>query len=1438
MDDENKYDDVQDENELNRMLAEATVFTERRKLRAALRKLKEKKEAEAAKANQKDYSGIEDIDQLQVLLNDAPNYDEKKRIRAQMREVRKRLREGTGTSSSAPAKSETLRDTSKSITKDTSRVDTSRKDTPSAIRETATLKEKTKVDTESVTSVKSAPPAPEQNGETPKEETSDKPEEVRNNTSEAPSKQSKAVADVTNEAPSKQSKDSEKVTNGDADNLEDIQSMPILEKLLEDTKDFSRRREIRAAMRELRAKIKEGVMTVAERPTTEMSVTQGDDGSVTMRASSVTEGGTRVVKTTVKHSRTPSQSEITEKDTVVTTTTEVPGCGDFAETDHIVTKRKVTSRKSEYYDSQATSTKTLHTRSGSEYTEMDLVQEHEEESVSKDEQKADRTHTNVIVRKPSVEMVLDDADTDVFTEPDIAVELLEALSDVTVTEGEVATLQCKIQGPKEPTVTWYKDSAELKETPSIKQTFTSGVCQLELRETCVDDGGQYTCKVAGGNTEMSTTAGLIVNAREVAPKFIKELLDQTVDDGANVTFSCKVEANPPPTIIWRHNDKLIKSNADFKQMFSQNEAKMVVNEVFPDDNGKYTCIAKNSVGEALTMCTLKVLAQEVAPKFIEELLDQTVDDGANVTFSCKVEANPPPTIIWRHNDKLIKSNADFKQTFSQNEAKMVVNEVFPDDNGDYTCIARNSAGEASTMCTLRVLEDKPSIPEVIEKLKNTSFKDGQIDATLQCVLSSSMTPSIMWYKNNKFLKPSEDFQQTYKDGVAKLVISEVFPEDAGTYECVAMANNEEASTKCKVNVTEITIRKIEAPKFTKYLSDIEVKDGDSVTLKCQLTAGNGTEVKWYKDGKVLRSSKDFKQTYIDDVAKLAIDEVFEDDTGKYRCFAKNESGQDETTCTMTVLEPKKMFAPDENQNQPKIEDVVSTLKKDSKPTNNTIENKSNKPLNKDNKITSNDNKAGSIYNNKPTSDHGGKVNDTTKVKDTSEVKDTVKVTNTIMSSTDDFSAITDEEELMKILNKTENFDDRKKIRARLRVIREQARAEAEKRRQEREAASKDVVKERQRRAEEEKQRKLREFQEMAAEPKKDTGIDPVARRKMEADKAKNEKLESFAEQAKYESSMYAPQLDKKVEKKLAEAKQSGETTTTEETTEDGGTRTTKTSMTTTDKDGTTTITKKTTTVSQTSGVGGTAYAIKKSAEETAKNLANDFGKSSSPGTTGQVSVKTQSWSSRDGVMKTEEKSKSWGGGGNNQLTPRSPGRGMGAIAALAGGPKKPMGARGAMAAFKKMDQATGGGNAPARPNFFNVVKQASNKPLNLNNVRRSAVEIKAEILKFVQANTKDYGIEITNFSGAWSDGRAFCALIHHFYPDAFNWEELDPKKRRYNFTLAFDTAEKLADIAPLLDVEDMVMMKKPDWKCVFTYVQSFYRRFRNHEENADKPAEQ
>lgn len=138
-------------------------------------------------------------------------------------------------------------------------------------------------------------------------------------------------------------------------------------------------------------------------------------------------------------------------------------------------------------------------------------------------------------------------------------------------------------------------------------------------------------------------------------------------------------------------------------------------------------------------------------------------------------------------------------------------------------------------------------------------------------------------------------------------------------------------------------------------------------------------------------------------------------------------------------------------------------------------------------------------------------------------------------------------------------------------------------------------------------------------------------------------------------------------------------------------------------------------------------------------------------------------------------------------------------------------------------------------------------------------------------------VQLDNFSTSWNNGLAFCALLHHFRPDAFDYQTLRPEDRRKNFQLAFTKAEwvdqsifiillfiilyyfffryyryifflgngsrikihffmvydlrcsEIAGIAPLLDVEDMVMMRRPDWKCVFTYVQSIYRRFKDED---------
>ncbi|KAM9446209.1 smoothelin isoform 8-T8 [Clarias gariepinus] len=113
----------------------------------------------------------------------------------------------------------------------------------------------------------------------------------------------------------------------------------------------------------------------------------------------------------------------------------------------------------------------------------------------------------------------------------------------------------------------------------------------------------------------------------------------------------------------------------------------------------------------------------------------------------------------------------------------------------------------------------------------------------------------------------------------------------------------------------------------------------------------------------------------------------------------------------------------------------------------------------------------------------------------------------------------------------------------------------------------------------------------------------------------------------------------------------------------------------------------------------------------------------------------------------------------------------------------------------------------------------------------NANSIKQMLLDWCRAKTRDYdNVEIQNFSSSWSDGMAFCALVHNFFPDAFDYSTLSPSNRRQNFEVAFKTAEAFANCMPLLEVEDMMIMgKKPDPKCVFTYVQSLVNHLRRYE---------
>ncbi|XP_040036376.2 uncharacterized protein LOC120821627 [Gasterosteus aculeatus] len=113
----------------------------------------------------------------------------------------------------------------------------------------------------------------------------------------------------------------------------------------------------------------------------------------------------------------------------------------------------------------------------------------------------------------------------------------------------------------------------------------------------------------------------------------------------------------------------------------------------------------------------------------------------------------------------------------------------------------------------------------------------------------------------------------------------------------------------------------------------------------------------------------------------------------------------------------------------------------------------------------------------------------------------------------------------------------------------------------------------------------------------------------------------------------------------------------------------------------------------------------------------------------------------------------------------------------------------------------------------------------------SASSIKQILLEWCRSKTIGYqNIDIQNFSSSWSDGMAFCALVHSFFPLDFDYNTLDPANRKHNLQLAFTTAEEQADCLRLIEVEDMMVMgDKPDPMCVFTYVQSLYNHLKPFE---------
>ncbi|XP_042888253.1 titin-like isoform X7 [Penaeus japonicus] len=533
-----------------------------------------------------------------------------------------------------------------------------------------------------------------------------------------------------------------------------------------------------------------------------------------------------------------------------------------------------------------------------------------------------------------------------------------------------------------PTVKWYHQGKELKPSRDYLIETIEDETSLHVEEVFEDDYGEYEVRIFNEAGEARTVASvLITQPLEVVemepPMFIKPLHPQIVPEGEVAILEAEVTAKPEAEFKWyRHGQEITHDEELEVQITSDNnKSSLVLGELFEDDSGDYTVTAQNPVGRASSTATLLVEGEgdEEAepPAFDPPLTPIRVMDGEEVRFRCKVTGKPMPKLTWLQNGRPIAHHREVRLTQTPDgKAGLQILEVFPEDAGDYTCIARNKAGEARSTANLAV-ESYEYVPdseaatttsvseknvlsgpvseeeETIEIEKDTESDSSEagsapyfcnkLEQKIEVVEGTSVRllvkvtgyprPTIKWHTDGVAVEVTETRTvETYEDGTSALTLHKTTLEDCGEYVCEAMNRNGVDTTVTTLVVlpehtegTSTAYRKPEwvtrmeelkeamsgeqyGPQFTKEITNSRVREMETITFTASFRGNPKPDITWYHNSKIIRQQQCYQMRVRNDKAMLTIVEARPEFKGEYSCRAANSEGEVFTRAQLDVIE--------------------------------------------------------------------------------------------------------------------------------------------------------------------------------------------------------------------------------------------------------------------------------------------------------------------------------------------------------------------------------------------------------------------------------------------------------------------------------------------------------------------------------------------------------
>ena len=350
-----------------------------------------------------------------------------------------------------------------------------------------------------------------------------------------------------------------------------------------------------------------------------------------------------------------------------------------------------------------------------------------------------------------------------------------------VFENEQARFEVEYDGEPIPTVKWYRENFLIQNSPDF-QIHTFGTKSvLMIRQVLLEDSAVFAVIAENRGGTAKCSANLVVEEKRrqgrtgiIPPSFVTTAQNTTVKVGQLARFDVRVAGTKPMDIYWLKNGKKIMPNIKYKLVEEDNVYTLLIIEAYPEDAGKYECVAVNNAGEArcdaecFTQTTASpqkekpsTPATEKAPTLVEPLKNQTIQEGHPVIFKCRVVGKPNPVAQWHKGENIVKQSKYFQMIRDGDYYSLRITEAFPEDEGNYKCILANNAGTVTTSATLRVLapETQDALPSLVQ-MKDVLCEEGN-PAQFKTTISGKTKPSnvtIQWFREGALIPESPDFQ--------------------------------------------------------------------------------------------------------------------------------------------------------------------------------------------------------------------------------------------------------------------------------------------------------------------------------------------------------------------------------------------------------------------------------------------------------------------------------------------------------------------------------------------------------------------------------------------------------------------------------------------------------------------------------------------------------